>query len=117
MELVCVILIGYLLGWKAGVLTAVHDMGKASLAVLLARLLLPDQELAAVIIVTVITDYIVCGTLTSIISVPVYMDFTRGAGSGAGHLHRHRRDPVEAPGELSPDAERHRAGPEKCHSG
>ena len=30
-----------LLGWKAGVATAVHDIGKATLAVLLARLLFP----------------------------------------------------------------------------
>ena len=113
-----------LLGWKAGVLTAVHDIGKAVLAVILARILLPELEYAdtaagvscvlghifpfylkfkggkgfasfwgmtlalnwklalavgvAIILVTVITDYIVCGTLTTIISVPVYMAFTRG---------------------------------------
>ena len=113
-----------LLGWKAGVLTAVHDVGKATLAVLLARWLFPQLEygeaaagvacvlghifpfwlkfrggkgfasfwgmtlalnwklalvlLAAVVIVTVITDYVVCGTLTTIISVPVYIGFTRG---------------------------------------
>ena len=113
-----------LLGWKAGVLTAVHDVGKALIAVRLAQWLLPDQDLAwaaagvacvlghiypfwlkfrggkgfasfwgmtlalnwklalvllaAVIIVTVITDYVVCGTLTTIISVPIYMGFSRG---------------------------------------
>ena len=113
-----------LLGWKAGVLTAVHDIGKAVLAVILARALLPELEYAdtaagvacvlghifpfwlkfkggkgfasfwgmtlalnwklaiavavAIILVTIITDYIVCGTLTTIISVPVYMIFTRG---------------------------------------
>ena len=113
-----------LLGWKAGVLTAVHDIGKAVLAVILARVLVPELEYAdaaagvacvlghifpfwlkfsggkgfasfwgmtlalnwklalivgvAVILVTIITDYIVCGTLTTIISVPVYMIFTRG---------------------------------------
>lgn len=113
-----------LLGWKAGVLTALHDVGKAVLAVLLARWLLPGVEYgeaaagvacvlghifpfwlkfrggkgfasfwgmtlalnwklalvicAVVIIVTVITDYIVCGTLTTIISVPIYLGFTRG---------------------------------------
>ena len=113
-----------LLGWKAGVLTAVHDVGKAILAVLIARWLLPDSDfapaaagvacvlghifpfylkfkggkgfasfwgmtlalnwklalvlLAAVVVVTIVTDYIVCGTLTTIISVPVYMIFTRG---------------------------------------
>lgn len=36
-----------LLGWKAGVLTAVHDAGKALLSVLLARLLCPGSELMA----------------------------------------------------------------------
>lgn len=112
-----------LLGWKAGVLTAVHDVGKAALAVLIAKWLMPESAfaeasagvacimghiypfwlkfkggkgfasfwgmtlalnwklalvmLAAVIIVTVITDYIVCGTLTTIISVPVYIGFTQ----------------------------------------
>ena len=111
-----------LLGWKAGVLTAVHDVGKAALAVLLARWLFPQLEygeaaagtacvlghvfpfwlkfkggkgfapyigmtlalnwklalavLVAVVIVTIITDYIVCGTLTTIISVPLYTGFT-----------------------------------------
>ena len=113
-----------LLGWKAGVLTAVHDVGKAALAVLIAGWLLPDSEyikaaagvasvlghifpfylkfkggkgfasyfgmtlalnwklafviLAAVVVVTVMTDYIVCGTLTTIFSVPIYIGFTRG---------------------------------------
>ena len=33
-----------LLGWKAGVAVAVHDIGKAVLAVLLAKLLFPGQE-------------------------------------------------------------------------
>ena len=32
-----------LMGWGAGVLVAVHDVGKALLAVVLARLLLPDR--------------------------------------------------------------------------
>ena len=31
-----------LMGWGAGVLTAVHDIGKAALAVILARLVFPD---------------------------------------------------------------------------
>ena len=108
-----------LLGWKAGVLTAVHDVGKAAIVVLLAKWLFPQLEYAgavagvscvlghifpfylrfrggkgfasyfgmtlalnwklalviaaAVIIVTVITDYIVCGTLTTIITVPIYL--------------------------------------------
>jgi len=108
-----------LLGWKAGVLTAVHDIGKASLAVLLAKWMFPELEYAgaaagvacvlghifpfylkfkggkgfasyfgmtlalnwklalilaaAIVIVTFVTDYIVCGTLTTIITVPIYM--------------------------------------------
>lgn len=108
-----------LLGWKAGVLTAIHDVGKAFLAVLLAKWLFPDLTYAgaaagvacvlghifpcwlkfrggkgfasywgmtlalnwklaliiaaAVIAVTIITDYIVCGTLTTIITVPIYL--------------------------------------------
>ena len=34
-----------LMGWGAGVLVAVHDIGKAALAVVLARLLFPDAPL------------------------------------------------------------------------
>ena len=113
-----------LLGWKAGVLTAVHDIGKSALAVILAKILLPNLEYAgaaagvasvlghifpfylkfkggkgfasyfgmtialnwklaicvgiAIVLVTVITDYIVCGTLTTILSVPVYIGLTVG---------------------------------------
>lgn len=113
-----------LLGWQAGVLTAVHDIGKSLLAVLLARWLFPELEYAgaaagvasvlghifpfylkfrggkgfasyfgmtlalnwklalcvgiAIVVVTIVTDYIVCGTLTTIVSVPVYMLITRG---------------------------------------
>ena len=33
-----------LMGWWAGVLTAVHDIGKSALAVVLARLVFPDTE-------------------------------------------------------------------------
>ena len=108
-----------LLGWKAGVLVAVHDIGKAALAVLAMKWLFPNAAnvgtvagvacvlghifpfylkfrggkgfasflgvtlalnwklalivLAAVVIVTVMTDYIVCGTFTAIVAVPVYM--------------------------------------------
>ena len=113
-----------LLGWKAGALTAIHDVGKAVLAVVIAGLLLPNHAyagaaagvacmlghifpfylkfrggkgfaafwgmtlalnwkmalviLAAVVIATIITDYVVCGTLTTIFSVPVYIGFTQG---------------------------------------
>ena len=108
-----------LLGWKAGVLVAIHDISKAILAVVLARFLFPDAErigavagvscvlghifpfylkfkggkgfaayigmtialnwkLAlivcfAVLVVTVITDYIVAGTMTTVITVPLYL--------------------------------------------
>ena len=108
-----------LLGWKAGILVAFHDIGKSVLAVLAAQWLFPGVEnigalagiasvlghifpfylkfkggkgfasymgmtlalnwklalclIAAVILVTLITDYIVCGTLTTIITVPIYM--------------------------------------------
>lgn len=108
-----------LLGWQAGVLTAVHDIGKAFLAVLLAKWLFPELLFAgaaagvscvlghifpfwlkfrggkgfasyfgmtlalnwklalilciAIIAVTLITDYIVCGTLTTVITVPIYL--------------------------------------------
>ena len=34
-----------LMGWGAGVLTAVHDIGKSALAVVLARILFPDLPL------------------------------------------------------------------------
>lgn len=113
-----------LLGWKAGVLTAVHDIGKAVLAVMVAQWLFPQLEyigavagvacvlghifpfylsfkggkgfasyfgvtlalnwklalvlMVAVILVTVITDYIVCGTVTTVVTVPVYMFFASG---------------------------------------
>lgn len=108
-----------LLGWPAGILVGAHDIGKAALAVYLAKLLFPELEyigavagvacvlghmfpfylrfkggkgfasylgmtlalnwklalvvLALVVIVTVMTDYIVVGTVTTIITVPVYM--------------------------------------------
>ena len=108
-----------LLGWKAGILTAVHDIGKAAVAVLLAKGLAPDLTYAgeaagvacvlghifpfylkfrggkgfasyfgmtlalnwklalmvavAIVVVTVVTDYIVCGTVTTIVTVPVYL--------------------------------------------
>lgn len=108
-----------LMGWKAGAAVAVHDAGKALLAVLLARFLFPELPhvgavagvagvlghifpfylkfrggkgfasyigmtialhwklaliiLAVVILVTILTDYIVVGTTTTIIAVPVIL--------------------------------------------
>ena len=110
-----------LFGWKAGASVAVHDIGKAVLAVILAKGLFPNLEYAgaaagvaavlghnfpfylkfkggkgtasflgltlalnwrlalAVILIlvlaTIITDYIVIGTFSAIVTVPVYMGF------------------------------------------
>ena len=110
-----------LFGWKAGASVAVHDIGKAVLAVILAKGLFPSLEYAgaaagvaavlghifpfylkfkggkgtasflgltlalnwrlalAVILIlvlaTIITDYIVIGTFSAIVTVPVYMGF------------------------------------------
>ena len=110
-----------LFGWKAGVSVALHDAGKALLAVFLVKLLFPDLEyagaaagvaavlghnfpfylkfkggkgtasfvgltlalnwklalmvLAVIVLATVITDYIVIGTFSAIVMVPVYMGF------------------------------------------
>lgn len=112
-----------LMGWKAGILVAIHDFGKAILAVAIARYLFPDipfigavAGVASVLghifpfylkfkggkgfasflgmtmaldwklglailliaaLITVITDYIVIGTVTSVISVPTYLGLTR----------------------------------------
>lgn len=109
------------LGWRMGVLVAVHDIGKAVLSVLLAELIFPALPhigtvagvacvlghifpfylkfkggkgfapylgmtlalnwkfalivLAIVLIVTLITDYLVLGTVTTMFVVPVYMGF------------------------------------------
>ena len=111
-----------LMGWRYGVLVALHDMGKAALAVALARHFageLPGITAAAgvacvlghifpfylrfkggkgfasylgmtlalnwkfalivlliVALVTYISDYIVVGTVTTVILVPAYMGFT-----------------------------------------
>lgn len=111
-----------LFGWRAGILVGIHDIGKAALAVWLAKTLFPDLPhvgavagvacvlghifpfylnfkggkgfasfigmtlilnwklalvLAGVIIlVTIITDYIVWGTVSTIVTVPVYMGLT-----------------------------------------
>ena len=113
-----------LMGWGSGVIVAVHDIGKALLAVVLARHFgqgLPFIGAAAgvacvlghmfpfflrfrggkgfasylgmtlalnwkfallvmviVALVTLISDYIVVGTVTSVILVPAYMAFTHG---------------------------------------
>ena len=38
-----------LFGWSTGVLVAIHDIGKAVVAVMLAKMLFPEQELAGVV--------------------------------------------------------------------
>ena len=111
-----------LMGWKAGVLVAIHDFGKSLLAVILARLLFPDLPFIGAIagvasvlghifpfylkfkggkgfasflgmtmaldwklglailliaaLITIITDYIVLGTVTTVLSVPTYLGLT-----------------------------------------
>lgn len=108
-----------LLGWGAGITVALHDIGKAAVAVLLAKLLFPELEYAGaaagvaavlghifpfylgfkggkglasflgmtlglnwklaliagvvIVLATLITDYIVIGTFSTIVLVPAYM--------------------------------------------
>lgn len=108
-----------LLGWGAGIAVALHDIGKAALAVLLAKLLFPQAEFAGaaagvaavlghifpfylgfkggkglasfygmalaldwklgvlaglvILLATLITDYIVIGTFSTIVVVPTYL--------------------------------------------
>lgn len=107
------------LGWAAGVIVGLHDIGKAVIAVAAARIAFPDLPLIGVatgvasvlghmfpfylkfkggksfagylgmtlalnwrfalvvmliaVLVTLITDYIVVGTVTTVISVPAYL--------------------------------------------
>lgn len=111
-----------LIGWRAGVAVAVHDAGKALLAVILGKLLFPSADgvavvagaacvlghifpvflkfkggkgfasyigmilavnwkfaliiIAAVIVVTIVFDYLVIGTTLTIVSLPVYLFFS-----------------------------------------
>ena len=111
-----------LMGWRAGILVAVHDAGKALLAVIIGKLLFPDARgvdvvagaacvlghifplffkfkggkgfasyigmilalnwefaliiIAAVIIVTILFDYLVIGTTITVVSLPIYLFFT-----------------------------------------
>ena len=110
-----------LFGWKPAIIVGLHDIGKAVLAVVLAKLFCPDQLLVQagagvacvlghmfpfylrfkggkgfasylgmtlalnwkfalvvmviVVIVTLISDYIVVGTVTTIVIVPAYMGY------------------------------------------
>lgn len=63
-----------LFGWGAGVAVAVHDAGKAMLAVLLAKWLLPELEYAPVVAG-------VCAVLGHIF--PFYLGFKGGKGLAA----------------------------------
>jgi len=111
------------MGWAAGILVALHDIGKAVISVLLARYLFPDVAnigavagvaavlghifpfylkfkggkgfaaylgmtlalnwkfaliiLIAVVVLTLLTDYIVVGTFTTVVSVPLYLGIAR----------------------------------------
>lgn len=106
-----------LMGWRAGIIVGIHDIGKAVIAVILAELFFPALPyvgavagvscvlghifpffmkfrggkgfasfvgmtlalnwklalviLAVVVVVTLITDYLVVGTVTTVVSVPV----------------------------------------------
>lgn len=110
-----------LMGWRAGILVGIHDIGKAALAVILAKTFFPDSSyigavagvaavighifpfylkfkggkgfasfigmalaihwkcalilMLVVVVVTLITDYIVVGTMTTILSFPAYMGY------------------------------------------
>lgn len=109
------------MGWTAGAMVCIHDVGKAFLAALLTSLLFPQLALAAavggvaavlghifpatmrfrggkgfaayigmtlaldwkfalaivgaIVLITLITDYIVLGTITTVVSFPVYSAF------------------------------------------
>lgn len=111
-----------LMGWQAGIAVGIHDIGKAVLAVILARLLFPQTSaigyvagaacvfghmfpfylkfqggkgfasyigmmialnwkfalivLAAVVLVTVIFDYLVIGTTLTVVSLPIFLACT-----------------------------------------
>ena len=114
-----------MMGWPSAVAVTIHDLGKAALAVILARMLFPAAPLAgalagvaavfghvfpfylkfkggkgfaaylgmtvalnwkfaialliAVVVITVVTDYIVMATTTTITVVPVYMGIATGS--------------------------------------
>ena len=54
-----------LMGWKAGIIVAVHDIGKAVVAVVLAKHFCPGLPLI--------------GTVTTVILVPTYFGITAGS--------------------------------------
>lgn len=136
------------LGWWAGILVGIHDIGKALLTVYLAKWLLPNLEygavaagvacvlghifpfylkfkggkgfasyvgvifaldwsvalaiIAALILVSLITDFIVAGTVTTVISAPISLGLHNGrwlpalilAVASLVILYRHRENLV-----------------------
>ena len=121
-----------LMGWPAGIAVGLHDVGKATLAVLLARSIFADLPyigavagvacvmghmfpfflgfkggkgfasyigmvlglnwkfalvvMVLVVLVTLITDYIVVGTVTTTVLTPIYMGITQQSMMAAGIL-------------------------------
>lgn len=119
-----------LMGWKAGILVGIHDIGKAVLAVIAAKLLFGDLPyieavagvacvlghiypfylrfrggkgfatfigmtlalnwkyalvmLLLVVLVTVVTDYIVAGTVTAVTLTPAWLGFAEHNAMAAG---------------------------------
>ncbi len=111
-----------LLGWRAGIAVGLHDIGKAYLAVMLAKLLFGQLSgiaevagiacvighifpfymkfkggkgfasylgmtlalhwklalvlMVLIVLVTIITDYLVVGTFTTVLTVPIYLGIT-----------------------------------------
>ena len=59
-----------LMGWKIGILVGLHDIGKAYLALNWKFALI---VMVVVALITLVTDYLVLGTFTTILAVPVYM--------------------------------------------
>ncbi len=144
-----------LLGWKAGILVAVHDILKAVVVVLLAQMLLPelphigavagvscvlghifpfylkfrggkgfasyfgvalaiDWKFALIlavilVLITLITDYIVCSTITAAISIPEHDGPKRNPSDDSSDSHG--CDAGQAQGKLHPDLQRHRGRP------
>ena len=114
------------MGWIPGIIVGIHDIGKAALAILIARLLFSQTDgisavagtacvlghmfpvflkfrggkgfasyigmmlminwqfglcvLAAVVVATIVTDYLVVGTTITVLSLPVFLLVTNAEG-------------------------------------